>query len=411
MLEPTKSINSLLRSLRKGLAVSRKRSVFVDEGILDLNYIPDRLLHRGEELRLLRALFDFIITAPYEMSQRAIIVGGVGSGKTALAQGFGRELIRDAERRRVKVRYIHVNCRELRGSLFMVLRRVVKALRPEFPDRGYAANELLEILMQLLDEEDTQLLLCLDEVDALIKTEGSDGLYYLTRVQEERPEAPRRLNLLCVSKDAEVFRGLDRSTLSSLQRNVIRMSEYTRGQLSDIVLDRAEMAFRDGAIPLEVIDFVSELAASEHGDARYAIDLLWRSGKYADVSSSSQVQPDHVRKAAATLFPALRTESVMRLSLHEQLALLAVARFFRHSAETHATTGQIEEAYHVVCEEYGEKPRGHTQFWKYLNQLRWLDVVSSTLRASGKGRTQLISLPKVPAEDLEREVTRILGRG
>ncbi len=390
------------------MAVSRKRSVFVDEGILDLNYIPDQLLHRGEELHLLRALFDFIITAPYEMSQRAIIVGGVGSGKTVLAQSFGRELTRDAERRRVKVRYIHVNCRELRGSLFMVLRRVVKALRPEFPDRGYAANELLEILMQLLDEEDTQLLLCLDEVDALIRTEGSDGLYYLTRVQEERPEDPRRLNLLCVSKDAEVFRELDRSTLSSLQRNVIRMSDYTRGQLSDIVLDRAEMAFREGAIPLEVIDFVSELAASEHGDARYAIDLLWRSGKYADVSSSSQVQPDHVRKAAATLFPALRTESVMRLSLHEQLTLLAVARFFRHSAETHATTGQIEEAYHVVCEEYGEKPRGHTQFWKYVNQLKSLDAVNVRLDASPQGRTHLISLAKVPAEELDREVRKII---
>jgi cell division control protein 6 len=284
----------------------------------------------------------------------------------------------------------------------------VKTLRPVFPDRGYAANELLEILMQLLDEEDTQLLLCLDEVDALIKTNGGDGLYFLSRVQEQRPEGPRRLSLLCISKEPEVFRNLDKSTLSSLQGNVVRMSEYTQPQLSDIVLDRANIAFRKNAISLDIVDFVSELAAEESGDARYAIDLLWRSGKYADISASVQVGPEHVRKAAATLFPTLRKESVMQLSLHEQIVLLAVARFFKHSSETHATTGQIEEIYHVICEEYIENPRGHTQFWKYINQLKSLDAVNVRLNSSPKGRTHLISLAKVPADELERRVREII---
>ncbi|NYT16326.1 MAG: cell division control protein Cdc6, partial [Methanomassiliicoccales archaeon] len=96
-----------------------QKSVFVDEGVLDLNYVPSELLHRESELRFLRGIFRFIIDAPYEMSQRAVIVGGVGSGKTALAQRFGRDLEAEGARRRVKVRYIHVNCREVRGSLFM----------------------------------------------------------------------------------------------------------------------------------------------------------------------------------------------------------------------------------------------------------------------------------------------------
>jgi cell division control protein 6 len=79
-----------------------------------------------------------------------------------------------------------------------------------------------------------------------------------------------------------------------------------------------------------------------------------------------------------------------------------------HSREPHATTGEVETIYRVVCEEYGEKPRGHTQFWKYLNQLNLLDMVSSTLQTSERGRTQLISLLKVPAEELEREMARVL---
>jgi cell division control protein 6 len=206
----------------------------------------------------------------------------------------------------------------------------------------------------------------------------------------------------------EAFHKLDRSTLSSLQRNIIKMPEYTHPQLSDIILNRADMAFRNDALTLAVIDFISELASMEKGDARYAIDLLWRAGKYADLSYSREILPEHVRRAAATLFPVLREEDVSLLSLHEKLVLLAVSRFFLHSPSIHASTGELEEVYHLVCEEYVEEPRGHTQFWKYLNQLKALDAINVKLSATSRGRTHLISLAKISAEELEREVKRII---
>ena len=388
-----------------------QKSVFVDEGVLDLNYVPSELLHRESELRFLRGIFRFIIDTPYEMSQRAVIVGGVGSGKTALAQRFGRDLEAEGARRRVKVRYIHVNCREVRGSLFMALNRAVRRLRPTFPDRGFSADELLDTLMRILDEEDTQLVLCLDEVDALIEKEGGDAIYNLTRVQESRLEGPRRLNLICISKGPEVFQGLDRSTLSTLQRNIIKMPEYTHPQLVDILSSRAEMAYRPGAVSEEILTYMGELAVSEKGDARYGIDLLWRAGKYADATYSQEVLPEHVRKAAAEVFSTLKTDEIKTLSRHELLVLLGIARHFKHSREPKATTGEVELSYRVVCEEYGEDPRGHTQFWKYLGRLSGLEAISTNIHASDKGRTQLISLFKVPAEDLEREVTRIIEQG
>jgi cell division control protein 6 len=287
------------------------RSVFKDKAILDIHFIPDILIHRDGELRLLEAFFDHMITAPFEMSQRAIIIGGIGSGKTVLAQYFGRKLRERSAKKRIKLEYIHVNCREVRGSLFMVLSRVVKRLRPDFPERGYAATELLDILKQILDEDDTQILLCLDEVDTLINVDGGDALYYLTRFQETNPEDPRHFNLLCISKDHEIFRTLDQSTLSSLQRNVIRMPRYSSVELMDIIQYRVEHAFRDNTIPLEIVDFIANLAAKEHGDARYAINLLWGAGNYADQSASNQVLPEHVRKTAMSLFPVLNKESVI----------------------------------------------------------------------------------------------------
>jgi cell division control protein 6 len=391
--------------------MSRSRSVFIDKTVLDFNYVPEKLLHRDGEAKFLSSLFRFIVDAPFEMSQRALIIGGVGSGKTALAQRFGLDLMEEAKRRRVRAEYVHVNCRESRGSLFMVLQRAVRRFRPQFPDRGYSSNELLDTLMRILDEEDTQLVLCLDEVDALIKKEGGDAIYNLSRVQEERIDRPRRLSLIFISKSSDSFRDLDRSTLSTLQRNVIRMSEYTMAQLSGIVMSRVEVAFKSGAMSPEIIDFISELAATEKSDARYAIDLLQGAGTYADSSYSQEVLPEHVRKAAAGLFPTVRSEELRELSRHEQLALLGIARFFLHSREAKATTGEAETSYRVVCEEYGEAPRGHTQFWKYLNALSGLGAISTELNASEKGRTQLIGLPRIPAEELERRMVEIVGRG
>jgi cell division control protein 6 len=342
------------------------------------------------------------------MSQKAVIIGNVGSGKTVLANAYGRELRTKTERRKLDFHYIHVNCRQRRGSLFMVLSQVVTRIKPDFPERGYSANELLDILRQILDEEKTQILLVLDEVDALIENEGSDALYYLTRFHETTPDEPRRLNLLCISKDAEVFRKLDRSTLSSLQQNIIRMPDYNKYQLADILMYRVENAFRRDAVPLEIIDFISEVAEKEKGDARYAISLLHGAGKEADNESSRQVKPEHVRKIAVGIFDVTVPDEIKYLSQHEKLALLAIARFFMSSTAPEATTGEIEESYHLVCEEYSEKTRGHTQFWKYLKKLDDLDFVSMEMHASSQGRTQLIRLDKIPAETLQEKVMELI---
>ena len=381
--------------------------IFRDETVLDLNYIPPILLHRGEEMRFLRRAFSYLLTAPGEMSQRVIITGGVGVGKTALAQRFGLDIEEEAKRLGRAVRYLHLNCREARGSLFFLLRKAVRTLKPEFPERGYSIEDLLEALLTLLDERGLHLLLCLDDVEPLIENEP-DALYLLTRVQEERLEKPRRLSLIVIAKSIEAFRPLDQSTLSTLQRNIISLNPYTKGQLLDIIKSRATMAFREDAITDEALELISELAAMEGGDARYAIDLLWRAGKYAEAEGVRRVLPRHVRGAAATLYRGLRAEELQSLSLHEKLLLIAIARCFRESFKAYASTGEVEEAYRLVCEEFGEKPRGHTQLWKYLRRLRSLEVVSISLEAT-RGRTHRIAL-RVPAKALEGEVKRLIER-
>ncbi len=384
-------------------------SVFKDETKLDINYIPPSLPHRESELNLLNQFFRSSIERPGKMSQRVLITGRVGTGKTVLSQRFGIDIVEEARRRRINLKYVHVNCRECRGSLFMILQRIVQKFHPKFPRRGYSAQELLQSLMDVLDHHNAYLILALDELEALIQHEGSDALYNLTRVQEERFTSPRRLSLICILRQPEYLGILDPSTRSTLQHNLIHLREYSKSQLQDILNDRVSLAFRSGTVPTQTISLIAELAESEGGDARYAIELLWRAGKYADSSFSPEVLPEHVRKAATSIHPVIRKDEISSLSLHEKIFLLGIVRFFRQSDAAYMPMGEAEKAYAIVCEEYGEKPRSHTQLWKYAKNLSGIGILKIEPSTKGRrGRTTLISLPRVSASELERELTHIL---
>ncbi len=388
------------------------QSVFKDEAKLDINYIPSRLPHREREHRLLMEFFSSLLHFPDRMAQRAIITGDVGTGKTALAQRFGADITLEAHKLGVNLRYVHVNCREYRGKLFLVLQHALNVLRPSFPTRGYSPEELLRTLMQSLDEENAHIILSLDEFDTLIEREGSESVYKLTRLQEMRPGKPQRVSLLCILRDLKALEQLDASARSTLQRNVISLAKYSGEQLVDILNERVAMAFEPSMVAEDVVCLIAELAFSESGNARFAIELLWRAGKYADAEEAGEVEPECVRKAVSSIIPMLRRSELASLEFHEKLFLLGAARFFKEKQKAYASLMEIEEAYAVVCEEFGEQPRSHTQVWKYVQVLSALGILRAEVAAAGaRGRSTRVSLPSVPAAELEKELSALLEEG
>jgi len=385
-------------------------SLFKDESKLDINYIPSHLPHRETELNLLNQFFRFAVETPGKMTQRILVVGKVGSGKTVVTQLFGQNITREAQKRGINLHYVHVNCRECKGSLFMIIQRVVLKFHPNYPRRGYSAQELLQTLMQVLDDQKAHLILTLDELDALIQNEGSDSLYTLTRVQEDRQIPVQRLSIIGIVRDTALLSTLDASTKSTLQRNIIKLDEYSQQQLRDILNDRAANAFRDNTVPPQSIDLIAELATLENGDARYAIELMWRAGKYADAQNAHELQPEHIRKAAGSVYPTIRKDTISMLNLHQKLLLLGIARRFKQSDSAYLSMGEAETAYAVACEEYNQEKRGHTQLWKYVHELSTLDIIKTESSGAGqRGKTTLISLPKISAAELETELHKSLG--
>lgn len=389
----------------------RYRSVFKDEAKLDISYVPKKLPHRDSELRLLMEFFSFLLQFPAKMAQRVIITGDVGTGKTALSQRFGADISEEANKNGTNLRYVHINCREYRGNLFIILHHIISLFHPNFPKRGYSPEELLRNLLQTLDGENAYIVLALDEFDSLIEQEGSEAVYKLTRLQEMRQNKPQRLSLICILRDLKAIERLDASTRSTLQLNVISLKKYSKEQLRNILGDRVSLALKPSTVSEETLSLIAELASSEGGNARFGIELLWRAGKYADAEDLDVVTPDCVRRAVSSIIPALRKSDLASLSFHEKLLLLGISRLFRKGDNAYISLSDAEDTYKVICEEYNIEPHSHTQLWKYLHSLSSIGVIETEVSSAGtRGRATLIYLPRIPALELEKEVTAFLEK-
>ncbi|MGA2386060.1 MAG: cell division control protein Cdc6, partial [Candidatus Bathyarchaeia archaeon] len=66
-------------------------------------------------------------------------------------------------------------------------------------------------------------------------------------------------------------------------------------------------------------------------------------------------------------------------------------------------------AYAVVCEEAEEKPNSHTQIWNYAQFLSSLGIIKIEVATStARGRSTQVSLPSIPAVELEKELSTVL---
>lgn len=380
--------------------------IFKAEEKLSPEYIPSKLPHRETELKLLKTFFSGVISGASRISTRVIITGSVGTGKSALVKLFGSRAVEEARRSGVDLRFLYVNCR-ISKSTFLILLRIVEQLRARISTRGFSNEELFHKILNYLEIKDAYAIVALDEVDLLI-SRHEDVLYLLSRIGEEREMVPR-ISTILVTRNPEIFEMLDESTRSSLLGNVIHLSEYDSSQLYDILKFRAEEALISGALMEESLRLIADLAG-ERGDARYALDILWRAGKYAEAENVPVITPEHVRKASASVYPAIRREHLEFLSPHEQLILLALTRGLQRG-QAYVTAGDLYRNYQLICEEYSTEPRAYTRFWEYLQRLDDLGIVRIKVRSEGaKGRRSYISLPGIPASILQAELESILQR-
>jgi len=381
----------------------RKPSLIKNSRVLDLKYIPKKLLHREEEQKMLIQYFKPVLEKPGEFAQRISIIGPIGSGKTAIALKFGEMVKVYSTQKNLNLEYVHVNCRRAR-SAFLTLLEIVRKFNPHIPVRGFSPEEILNMLTEILNRKKLYLIVTLDEIDFVIRKDGPDLLYDLTRLTDDEIDMKERVSIITIVRDIAFRTMLDESTLSTLRQNTIMLQPYTGDQLRDIIADRVKEAFYEDSVSMEAIDLIADIV-SKNGDARYAIELLERAGIHADHRQALRVLPEHVRHANASIHPVIRQEIVKDLTTQQKLILLAIAIKLRATQMAYVTMGEAEEAYQGLCEEFNLPIRSHTQLWEYIQYLQNCDVITTKISSKGqRGQTTLIGLPDVSAEKIENAI-------
>ena len=379
-------------------------SVIKEINMLDFDYVPEELLHRDEQLRFLAQMFKPVLSG---IAQNVVIKGPVGTGKTVIAKKFCKKLVQLARGQGKIIEYVHINCRK-RSTDAMALLGILNHFDSRFPDRGFSVQEMLQVLRKQLQKRDAQLLVVLDEADALLKKGTSNLVYSLTRFSDESSMDKTPISLILISQK-DVLSMVDSSSLSTFKRsNVLSLDKYARDELYGIVQQRVELAFHSGVVHEDCVDLIADIS-SEWGDARFAIELLWKAGIAADHNHVQMVTPEHVRVAKAETYSVVTESKLRNLERHQLLTLQAIAKRLKIDGTAYVNTGDAEKTYAVMCEEHSEKARTHTMFWNYLKAVENAGFINIKLSGKGHlGTTQLISLPDIPADVVQDKVEELL---
>ena len=385
----------------------KRVSVFKERGLekLDFEYVPSRLPHREQYVDNLLKFLRIAVDQPGALSERILMTGRSGTGKTATAKRVGEALERIAKNRGLDLIYAHVNCRKTSGK-FGLVQNIIRRVAPSLPLRGYGPTELLHALWDYLNEHNLLLVLTLDEIDYYIRTTGEDIVYELTRLTDDVADVPQRINFMFIARDHSFMDVMSSATLSKFRpQERFEFPPYEENQLKDILVERVKEAFWENTVPEEIIDFISGNSVKYgYGDARYGIQLLLTAGLIADREESGTVLPEHVRESQEKTDPKLSDEDVSILPDEEKLILLALARSLKREKEAiYLPFEEVESMYRVVCEEYGKKPVGRVLLHAFVKDLEAAGIIVL-------GEKFELGLDGVKAEILEKFLTDLFKK-
>ncbi len=382
--------------------------IITNETVFSPSYIPPKLPHRETQLQQLDVLLSGWLKNPGQHYPRVTIVGRPGTGKTVTIKKLW-----ELHKSESKAYFVYINGFIYR-NFTTIIGEIAKSTNIPFPRRGLSKDELLALLIEHFRERDLYIFLILDDAFNLTQEIIST---FIRLGQEVDKLGAFRIALAIVGHNENILHSLDQSTRGIMGKYIVRFSPYTKDQIFEILLDRSREGLADGSYSEDILEMISDItgAQSPHetqkGDARLAIDILYRAAYIAQQMGRRKITPEDVRKSSKEVLFGISEEILRGLSIHEKLFLLAIVRSLKISRTAHVSFGDVEEYYKVACEEFGEKPRVHSQLWSYLNNLRDKGIVETRQNKRGegiRGRTTLISIGTEPLDTLEAIVTKLI---
>ncbi|MFC6731358.1 ORC1-type DNA replication protein [Haladaptatus sp. GCM10025707] len=354
--------------------LSWDESVFRDEHVFEIDYVPEVFRHRETQMRSLKYALRPAVRGSRPLN--VMIRGPPGTGKTTAVQTLFGELEAETD-----VRTVRVNC-QVDSTRYSVFSRIFQGIfEYEPPSSGISFKKLFGQVTDHLVDEDEVLVVALDDVNYLFyESEASDTLYSLLRAHEAHAGA--KIGVMVISSDLglDVIEELDSRVQSVFRPEEVFFPAYDESAIRDILADRAKRGFHEGVIEGDVLDRVAALTA-DTGDLRVGIDLLRRAGLNAEMRASRVVTGKDVEEAYDKSKFIHLSRSLRGLSEPERALIRVIAE---HEGEQ---AGTVYEAFHE------ETDLGYTRYSELINKLDQLGLIEARYtNVEGRGRSRELTL-------------------
>ena len=354
--------------------LSWDESVFRNEGVFEIDYLPETFRHRESQLESLKYALRPAVRGSRPLN--AMIRGPPGTGKTTAVQKLFGELGGETS-----VEVVRVNC-QVNATRYAVFSQLFEGVfEYEPPASGVSFKKLFGQLTDRLVDDDTVLVVALDDINYLYyENEASDTLYSLLRAHETHPGS--KIGVVVVSSDLslDVIDDLDGRVQSVFRPEEVYFPRYGRDEITSILQERIDRGFHDGVIGAPELDLVTEHTA-ESGDLRVGIDLLRRAGLHAEMRASREITEEDVEAAYEKSKHVHLSRCLDGLS-ESEIALLEV--LIDHDGEQ---AGDVYDAFH------DETDLVYTRYSELVNKLDQLGLITATYAdVDGRGRSRELTL-------------------
>jgi cell division control protein 6 len=365
------------------------RSLVKNRQALTIDYVPEKLPFRDEEIKALAQVLSTIFKGA--RPSNLLLFGKPGTGKTAAARSVVDRLAKKATDLKTNVTVLFVNAKIAGGSAYKVLFEIAEELginkgqEKQVHFTGLSMGEATDRVLHFIQRKKLNLVLVIDEIDSLVDRSGDDILYNFTRANQRMNGG--FITLIGISNSLTFKDKLDPRVRSSLSEEEIVFNPYTVDQLRQILQERAKLSFSEGSISDAAVNLCAAIAGREHGDARKAIDLLRVAAELAEREGVIKVDEKHVRASEDSIerdapFVALKNSPV-----HHKLVILSVIK------STNGTTGNVYDVYLSLCKHTEQTPLGQRRLTQIINELDLLGLVSTDIVNQGRyGRSQKIKV-------------------
>ncbi|MGN6629338.1 MAG: Cdc6/Cdc18 family protein [Candidatus Nitrosocosmicus sp.] len=357
---------------------------------LTIDYVPEKLPFRDEESKTIAQVLSVVLKNG--KPSNLLVFGKPGTGKTAVVKNVINRLKKKSTEHGIEITVTIVNAKTANTSYKVLydiaedmgINKIDKKLKVHFT--GLSMGEATVRILEYIKKKNLHVILVIDEIDSLVDRNGDDILYSFTRANERLLESGF-VSLIGISNSLTFKDKLDPRVRSSLSEEELIFNPYTVLQLREILNERSQLAFNDGAISQSSINLCAAVAGKENGDARKAIDLLRVAAEIAERERATMVIEKHIREAQEKIEKDTNLEVIKNSTTHTKLVVLSILK-----SQT-GMTGDVYDIYISLCKTIEQEVLTQRRITQIISELDQLGLITSNVVSHGRyGRSQIIKI-------------------